>query len=127
MNPFNQGYYNENDLKDAGFKKLGKNVQIAKNCTVVGVENITIGDNVRIDGYCTIIATGEGWLELGSYIHIGSYSLLSAGAGIRMEDFSGLSQGVKIYSKTDDYAGKHLTNSTVPEKYTGVTEGTVSP
>ena len=125
MNPFNPGYYNEHELKEAGFKALGHNVQIAKNCTIIGVENIEIGSNVRIDGYCTIVATGNGWLKLGSHIHIGSYCLLSAGDGIRMDNFSGLSQGVRIYSKTDDYSGNHLTNPTVPPKYTGVTGGTV--
>lgn len=126
MNPFNPGYYNEHELKEAGFKALGHNVQIAKNCTIIGVENIEIGSNVRIDGYCTIVATGNGWLKLGSHIHIGSYCLLSAGNGIRMEDFSGLSQSVSIYSKTDDYSGNHLTNPTVPPQYTGVTGGTVT-
>jgi len=125
MNPFNPGYYNEDDLKEVGFKSLGHNVKIAKNCTIIGVENIEIGNNVRIDGYCTIVATGDGCLKLGSYIHIGSYCLLSAGDGIRMDDFSGLSQGVRIYSKTDDYSGNHLTNPTVPAKYTGVTGGKV--
>lgn len=122
---FDPGYYTDEELKNAGFKSLGTNVSIAKNCTLVGLSNISIGDNVRIDGYCTIIATGEGYLNLGSFIHIGSYCLLSAGAGIVMEDFSGISQGVKIYSRTDDYSGKHLTNPMVPEKFTGVTEGKV--
>ncbi|MET4695177.1 acyltransferase [Endozoicomonas lisbonensis] len=125
MNPFNPGYYSENDLKDAGFKSIGKNVQIAKNCTIVGLENIEIGDNVRIDGYCTIISAGDGWLKIGSYIHIGSYCLLSAGDGIHLSDFSGLSQGVRIYSRTDDYSGKYLTNPTVPAEYTGISKGTV--
>jgi acetyltransferase-like isoleucine patch superfamily enzyme len=126
MNPFDPGYYREHDLKDVGFKRLGRDVRIAKNCTIVGPENIEIGDRVRIDGYCSIIAAGNGWLTIGSFIHIGGYCLLSAGDGIRMEDFSGLSQGVKIYTRTDDYTGKYLTNPTVPEKYTGITRGTVT-
>lgn len=126
MNPFNPGYYNEHDLKEAGFKAIGQNVQIARNCTIIGLENIEIGNNVRIDGYCSIIAAGSGWLKLGSFIHIGGYCLLSAGDGIHMEDFSGLSQGVRIYSRTDDYSGNHLTNPTVPGKYTGITRGTVT-
>lgn len=125
MHPFfNTGYYTENDLKDVGFKALGCNVKIAKDNTIVGLENISIGDNVRIDSYCVIIAAG-GWLDLGSHIHLGGLCYLSAGSGIRMEDFSGLSQGVRIYSQTDDYSGKYLTNPTIPEKYTGVTKGTV--
>lgn len=126
MNPFTPGYYNEHDLKEAGFKAIGYNVQIAKNCTIIGLENIEIGNNVRIDGYCSIIAAGNGWLKLGSYIHVGGYCLLSAGDGIHMDDFSGLSQGVRIYSRTDDYSGNHLTNPTVPHRYTGVIRGTVS-
>ena len=124
-NPFDSGYYSEDDLKNAGFKSLGNNIRIAKNNTIIGLENITIGDNVRIDGYCSIIAAKDGWLNIGSYIHIGGWCFLSAGDGIRMEDFSGLSQGVKIYSRTDDYSGKHMTNPTVPEKFTKVTHGTV--
>lgn len=122
---FDPGYYTESDLREAGFKSIGKNVSIAKNCTIIGLSNISIGDNVRIDGYCSIIAAGTGYVTLGSYIHIGGYCMLSAGDGIVMDDFSGLSQGVRIYSRTDDYSGKFLTNPTVPEKYTGITQGKV--
>ncbi len=122
---FNPGYYTSEDLAEAGFASVGENVHIARNCTIVGTENISIGDHVRIDGYCSIVAAGNGYVELGSYIHIGAYCLLSAGAGIVMEDFSGLSHGVKIYSRTDDYSGEHLTNPMVPEKYLGVREGEV--
>ncbi|MFA6238858.1 MAG: hypothetical protein WC635_16090 [Bacteriovorax sp.] len=126
MNIFDPGYYNENELRKAGFKAIGKNVKIAKNCTIVGLENISIGDNVRIDSYCSIVASGEGFLKIGSFVHIGGYCLLSAGSGIQMDDFSGLSQGVRIYSNSDDYTGKFLTNPTVPAKYTGLSSGTVT-
>ena len=34
--------------------------------------------------------------------------------------FSGLSQSVRIYSSSDDYSGKSLTNPTVPKKYLNV-------
>jgi acetyltransferase-like isoleucine patch superfamily enzyme len=125
-NPFDPGYYNAHELKNVGFRAVGHNVRIAKTCTIIGLENISIGNNVRIDGYCSIIAAGQGWLTLGSYIHIGGYCLLNAGDGIQMDDFSGLSQGVRIYSRTDDYSGKYLTNPTVPEKYTGISRGAVT-
>jgi galactoside O-acetyltransferase len=125
-NPFDPGYYTEHDLKDAGFKVIGENVQIAKNCTIVGIENITLGDNVRIDSYSSILAAGDGWVSIGSFVHIAAYCLLAAGDGIQMDDFSGLSQGVRIYSRTDDYSGRHLTNPTVPRKYTGLTRGAVT-
>jgi acetyltransferase-like isoleucine patch superfamily enzyme len=122
---FNPGYYNEDSLRDYNFKSVGKNVLVAKNCTIIGVENISIGDNVRIDGFSTIIATGDGFLEIGSYVHIGGYSAIFAGAGVILKDFSGLSQSVKIYSKSDDYSGTFMTNPTVPAHLTGVISGTI--
>lgn len=122
----NPGYYDEHELKNAGFRALGKNVRIAKNCVMVGIGNIEIGDNVRIDGFCSVVVPEGGWLRIGRYIHIGSYCLLSAGDGIVLGDFSGLSQGAKIYSRSDDYSGDHLTNPTIPKKFTGVTGGEVT-
>lgn len=125
LNPFDPGYYSEADLAPLGFRSIGRNVQIARNCTIIGLENISFGDNVRIDGYCTITAAGHGSLDMGSYVHIAAYCLLSAADGITMRDFSGLSQGVRIYSRTDDYSGAVLTNPTVPTKYTGIARGAV--
>ena len=87
INPFDDGYYTEDDLKNAGFKVVGKNVRIDKNCRIVGIGNIEIGDNVRIDAYCTIAATGQGYLRVGSFVHVGSHCHLSAGSGIVLEDF----------------------------------------
>jgi len=74
---FDPGYYTENDLKGAGFKSIGRNVLIAKNCQIIGLENISIGNNVRIDGYSTLIAAGKGYINLGSFIHISSCCRLS--------------------------------------------------
>lgn len=118
MNPFETGYYHDEELKSFGFKALGKNVKIAKNCTIAGLANISIGNNVIIDSFCSIIATGlHGSLKLGSFVHLGGFSHVLANGGVEIKDFSGVSQGVKIYSKNDDYSGESLTNSTIPEKY----------
>jgi galactoside O-acetyltransferase len=125
QNPFDPGYYNEHELQEAGFKSIGSNVLIAKNCTIVGLQNISIGDNVRIDGYCSLIAGGNGSIDIGSYIHIAAYVLLSAGAGVTLNDFANLSQGVRVYTRSDDYSGNHLTNPTVPEDYLGVESAAV--
>ena len=112
-------------MEQEGFKSMGKNVLISKNCTIIGVQNISIGNNVQIDGYSTLIANKNGYIHLGSFIHIGSYSLLSGGAGVVMEDFSGLAQSVHIYSKTDDFSGNYLTNPTIPSKFLGIKSGKV--
>ncbi|PTR26305.1 galactoside O-acetyltransferase [Luteibacter sp. OK325] len=124
-NPFLTRYLVSSELRELGFKSVGEKVLVAANCTIVGAENIEIGDNVRIDPYTTITAGGSGWLKVGSHVHIAGYALLSAGDGIEMEDFSGISQGVRVYSRTDDYTGKALTNPTVPAEFTQVRGGTV--
>jgi len=118
-------HYTENDLANEGFKHLGSNVRIAKSCTIIGVENISIGDNVRIDGYCTIVASGQGYLELGSYIHIGGYCTVLAAEGVTIADMSTLSWGVKVFTRSDDYSGSNLTNPTVPSKFTAVSGGAI--
>ena len=119
MNPFDQGYYGSRELLEFGFKSIGDNVNIAKNCTIIGTENISIGNNVRIDGNVTIVSH-SGFLSLGCYIHIGGGCHLACAGGITLKDFSGLSQGVRIYSATDDYSGGSLTNPTVPKKFLDV-------
>jgi galactoside O-acetyltransferase len=125
-NPFDPGYYTETELAGFGFRSVGTNVRVAKNMTIIGLSNISLGSNVRIDGYGTLVAAGPGSIAIGSFVHIGGWCYLSAGDGIVMEDFSGLSQGVRIYGKSDDYTGEYLTNPTVPEKFTGITCGTVT-
>lgn len=118
-NPFNQGYHSTEQLREMGFKYVGDNVQIATNCTIIGLENISLGDNIRIDGGVTL-ACASGYLKIGSYIHIGGGCHITCAGGVELSDFSGLSQGVRIYSGSDDYSGNSLTNPTVPKKYLNV-------
>ncbi|MDD3288181.1 MAG: DapH/DapD/GlmU-related protein [Alphaproteobacteria bacterium] len=118
-NPFDQGYFQSDELTEFGFKHVGKNVKIAKNCTIVGLENISLGNNVRIDSN-VIIAARSGFLKLGDYIHIGGNCFLGCSGGIGLSDFSGLSSGVRIYSGSDDYSGDYLTNPTISQEFLNV-------
>ena len=88
-NPLDSGYYQNNELKKFGFKKVGKNVMIAKNCTIVGLNNISLGNYIRIDSN-VVIAANKGYLKLGNYIHIGAGSYLGCEGGIILSNFSGL-------------------------------------
>lgn len=118
-NPFNPGYWTERELMTFGFCKVGTNVRVAKNCIIIGMSNISFGDNVRIDGP-TVMSASSGYIKIGSHVHIGGMAFLAGGGGIDLEDFSGLSQGVRIYSTSDDYSGSALTNPTVPKEYLNV-------
>lgn len=119
LNPFDAGYYNSDELQKFGFKSVGNNVLVAKDCSIIGLHNICIGNNVRIDSHTTIVAP-NGYLNIGSYIHIGGKSYIGASGGITLEDFVGLSGGVSLYSASDDYSGRALTNPTVPSEFTNV-------
>lgn len=122
---FNPGYATTDELRSLSFSHIGDNVMIARNCTIIGLENIRIGDNVRIDGYTTISAA-SGHCRIGRNIHIGSGSHLACAAGIELADFVNLSQGVRIYTISDDYSGSAMTNPTVPRQFTNVTLAPVS-
>ena len=118
-NPFDSGYYQSNELKKFGFKKVGTNVMIAKNCTIIGLNNISLGNNIRIDSN-VVIAARNGYLKLENYIHIGAACYLGCGGGITFSDFSGACQGVHIYSASADFSGKSLINPTLPKKYRNI-------
>lgn len=118
MTNLGRQYLPDAELRKLPFGRVGRNVLVHERANLIELENIMIGDNVRIDADVTILATGP--VAIGNYVHIGAQCYLAGGAGIEMRDFSGLSQGVKIYSTSEDYSGRHLTNPTVPRAYLGV-------
>lgn len=115
-NPFYKGFYVSDELVNMGFKYVGENVKVAKNCTIIGLKNISIQSDVQIDEN-VFIGANKGYLNIGNHVHIGGSCHLNCSGGITLADFCGLSQGVRIYSVTDDYTGYSMTNVTVPEKY----------
>ncbi len=114
-------FYSYEEMSYMGIRNPGKNVQISRTAIITNPELLSIGNNVRIDDY--VLMTGAIWLR--SHIHISSFCSLGGRAGIVMENFSGLSAGVRIFSASDDYSGDFMTNPTVPEEYTNVQEGVV--
>src|SRR5688572_11398195 len=101
------------ELKQMGFKSLGRNVQISRKASFYSPDTMRIGSHVRIDDFCIL----SGNIEIGNHVHIGAFSILAGAAGIVMEDYSGLSARVSIYTFSDDYIGRGMTNPTIPDKY----------
>lgn len=113
----------EEQIKNLKFKSVGKNVLISDKASIYGAENMSIGNNVRIDDFCIL----SGKIILKNNIHLSAGSMLFAGnAGITFEDFSCLSSRGAVYAITDDYSGVAMTNPTVPNKYKQVTEQAVT-
>ncbi|WP_350601213.1 acyltransferase [Pseudomonas sp. 65/3-MNA-CIBAN-0223] len=107
-------YYREDQLFLMGFKKLGKNVKISDKASIYNIDEVEVGDNSRIDDFCVI----SGKVTIGKFVHIAPFCLVAGGEqGIFMDDFSGLAYKVQVFTQSDDYTGKTLTNPTVPAKY----------
>lgn len=114
-------FYTSNELNKLGFKRIGKNCKISRFARFYSVQNIEIGNNVRIDDFCIL----SGKIKLGSFIHISAYCALYGSYGITINDFSGLSPNSIIYSASDDFSGNYLINPMVPSQYTNVKGGEV--
>lgn len=116
-------FYSEAELKELGFKYVGKNVRISRKTSIYGASNISIDDNTRIDDFALL----SGNITIGKHVHIAAYTGLFAGSeGIEIEDFCGISAHCCVYAASDDYTGMALTNPTIPEKYKMVTEKKVT-
>jgi len=120
-------FFSEKELKQFKFKSIGKNVFIKKNVGMFFIENISIGNNVRIDDNVIIVASKKNSpVKIGNYIHIASNCYLAGSDGIDMMDFTTLAPGVLIFSGSDDYSGKKLTNPMVGNPYVGGKSGKVT-
>jgi acetyltransferase-like isoleucine patch superfamily enzyme len=69
---------------------------------------VTVDPSSRIDDFAVL----SGEITVGRCVHIACHCSLIG--EIVLEDFSGLSGGVRIYAKSDDYSGEWMTNPTVP-------------
>lgn len=114
-------FYTPEELATMGFKRLGKGVLISRKASFYGIGRIAIGDNVRIDDFCIL----SGDITLGSHIHISAYAALYGSMGIELEDYTGLSPRVTLFSAMDDFGGDWLIGPIHPEQTTHVTGGKI--
>lgn len=112
-------YYTTDELQSLGFHFIGNNVLLSRKASVYGANRIVFGNNVRIDDFC-VLSAGEGGFLFGNYIHIATHCTIIGAGTIILEDFSGLSSRVNVYSSSDDYSGSVMTNPMVSSQYTNV-------
>jgi len=117
MKQLGGNFLSEEEIRSAGFRKVGRDVKIHSRASLYGLENIDIGDHVRIDDFTVIIATGP--LVIGNYVSIPNFCFLGAKYGISIGNFVTFAPGVKIFSASDDYEGHRLTGVAVPGSMTG--------
>ncbi|MBE0475282.1 acyltransferase [Rhodoferax sp.] len=107
-------FLSQEQLLAMGFRSLGKNVRISDRAAIYNADQIDIGDHSRIDDFCVV----SGKVSLGRNVHIAVFCNVAGGsAGVTFDDFSGLAYGCQVFSQSDDYTGRTLTNPTVPATY----------
>lgn len=116
-------FLTQDQIDSLGLKSVGKNVKISETVRFYQNHNIVIGDNVRIDDFCTLSNS----VNIGNYVHIAAYTFLMSSntAMISFGDFSGASLRVSIISSSDDYSGEHLMGPIVPYELRKMREGHV--
>jgi len=107
-------YLTELQLEKFGFKSLGKNVLISNKASIYSPNQIEIGDNSRIDDFCVL----SGKISIGRNVFFGVFCNVAGGEpGIVFEDFATLAYSCNVFSQSDDYSGRTLTNPTVPDTF----------
>jgi galactoside O-acetyltransferase len=115
-------FLTEKELMLLSFKKLGKNVQISEKASIYNCDQIEVGDNSRIDDFCVL----SGNISIGRNVHLAVFCNVAGGEkGVTLSDFSGLAYGCHVFSQSDDYSGRSLTNPTVPDAYKKETKAPV--
>jgi len=106
---FTSEYLDSNDLRRLGFRQVGENVRISRNSTLVGLENIEIGNNVRIDSYVVILSK-RGQTSIGSNVHIEPSCSIVSHFNVQIGNFCTLSHGVRLFTASANYDGNFFTN-----------------
>jgi acetyltransferase-like isoleucine patch superfamily enzyme len=102
------------ELVALGLRSCGRGVKISRYANLYAPHLLSIGDHSRIDDFCIL----SGDVTVGACVHVAPQCLLFGAKGIVLEDFSGLSSRVAIYTESDDYVmGSGLTNPTVPASF----------
>ncbi|QXI39796.1 acyltransferase [Pseudomonas xantholysinigenes] len=115
-------FLTQSQLQAMGFKHLGVDVKISDKASIYNCDLIEIGDYSRIDDFCVV----SGRVTIGRNVHIAVFNNVAGGElGVTMEDFSGLAYGCHVFSQSDDYTGKSMTNPTVPAQFKSETKAPV--
>lgn len=116
-------YLTPAQISRLGLKFVGSNVRISDRAAIHNADRLEIGDNSRIDDFCVV----SGLVQLGKNVHIAVFCNVAGGTeGIFFGDFSGLAYGCHLFSQSDDYSGKTLTNPTVPDIFKSETKKAIS-
>lgn len=97
---------------------IGENVYISNDVIFHNPQNISIGNNVRIDSQCILITSKDTKIKIGNDVHIscGCYYYGNSG-NITLEDSVCTSARCTLYTGNADYTDGYMANSVAPVEY----------
>lgn len=100
------------------------NIKIYTEAKIINKENIEFKDNIIIDDFSFIYAKKR--IRIGNNVHIACFSsVIASEEEIIFEDFSTISQGVRLFTATDDFKDGGLCNSTIPKEFRNLKSGKI--
>ena len=79
-----------------------KRLKVGRNVQFEGTENIQLGEGVRINCGCHLVAGVAGYIKMGPESHLAHNTILAGGGGISIGERCMISSLVAIYSTTND-------------------------
>lgn len=93
-------------------KKCGVGVHIYPLARILAPEVIEVGDYSKIDDFAFI--NGGNGLKIGRYVHIASFTSIFGGGTCILEDYVGISEGVRIITGTETCRGGKRMSAALP-------------
>jgi len=97
------------------FGEIGTRVVLYPHIIFVNQENLYLKNHIIISEFCWIHAGLN--TTIGNFIHLASFCSISGGGVFILEDFSGVSAGVRIINGSEMTRGEGLTNPTIPAEF----------
>lgn len=99
------------------------NVKTFEFTKIIGIKNIDFGKYIIIDDFVLIYAKEK--IKIGNYVHIASFTSISGGGELIMDDLSTISSGCRIVTGTDDFKGHGFGNSSINNDFRNITTAKV--
>lgn len=104
-----------NQFDKSKLRSCGEDVYISKNVEIKRPHLFSAGNHVAIDSYfyCTTD------VKIGDYVHISPFVSIIGGSQTKfiMGNFSTISAGCRIVCASEEFLGKGLVGSLIPQKY----------
>ncbi|MFX1303224.1 MAG: acyltransferase [Promethearchaeota archaeon] len=109
-----------NKIKSSiSYGRKPENLHIFEFTKIINPEFLFVGDNVIIDDFCLLYPKEDAVIEIGSWVHIASFTSITGGP-VKIGNFCAIASGSRIIAGSDHYANGALMNPPIPEKFRNV-------